>query len=175
MKRDEISTARRDFLKKTGIASVALLSLGALSSIVPTGDGPLAGLLGADRAEAANVKINIKDRLHGFFGNRTIEMSHVTMKAPIIAENGAVVPLKINADLPMDEDNYVRKIYIFVDNNNDPYITSTELTPASGKAALDIRIKMRKTSMVRTVVETSKGKLYGANKNVKVTIGGCGG
>jgi len=175
MKRDDFSTSRRDFLKKTGMASAAILSISALSSIIPEGNGKLGAWLGATEAEAAHVKKDIKSRLQDFFGTRKIEMSHVTMKAPIIAENGAVVPIGIDADLPMKKDNFVKKIYIFADNNGDPYITSTELTPANGKAALSMRIKMRKTSIVRVVVETNKGQLYGTNKTVKVTIGGCGG
>ncbi len=102
-------------------------------------------------------------------------MSHVTMKTPIIAENGAVVPINISSDLPMEPGNYVKKIYILVDKNLDPFIASMGLTPANGKAAVSLRIKMRKTSLVRTILETSNGKLYGSTKTVKVTIGGCGG
>jgi predicted secreted protein len=54
-------------------------------------------------------------------------------------------------------------------------VAGVDLTPANGKAEFSMRIKMRKTANVRVVLETSKGKLYGATKAVKVTIGGCGG
>ncbi len=175
MKRDDFSDSRRDFLKKAGLASAAVLSVTALSPVVSGGNLPLADWLGTGEARAAENRTTINDKLKTLYGDRRIEMSHVTMKTPIIAENGAVVPVEVSADLPMDPDNYVKKITIFVDNNLDPYIASTELTPASGRAALALRIKMRKTSPVRAVVETSKGKLYGATNNVKVTIGGCGG
>ncbi len=97
------------------------------------------------------------------------------MKVPIIAENGAVVPVSISSDLPMEAGNYVKKIYIFADNNSNPFIASVDLSPANGRAAFSLRIKMRKTSPVRAIVETNKGKLYGTTKTVKVTIGGCGG
>ena len=75
----------------------------------------------------------------------------------------------------MEEGNYVKKLYIFADENYHPLIATTDLTPANGKAALSLRIKMRKTSQVRAIAETNKGELYGAIKSVKVTIGGCGG
>ncbi|HEB70774.1 MAG TPA: thiosulfate oxidation carrier protein SoxY [Desulfobulbus sp.] len=175
MKKDDFSHARRDFLKKTGFASVTLLSVSALSSIIPSGNLKVGSWLGPGEAEAAAAPENIRDKLKATFGDRKVKMSDVTMKVPIIAENGAVVPVNISSDLPMEEGNYVKKIYIFVDENNDPFIADVELTPANGKAALSLRIKMRKTSQVRAILETSKGALYGTNKTVKVTIGGCGG
>ncbi len=175
MKKDDFSHARRDFLKKTGFASVTLLSFSALSSVLPGGNPKVGSWLGPREAEAAPVPENIKDKLKATFGDRKVKMSDVTMKVPIIAENGAVVPISISSDLPMEEGNYVKKIYIFVDENNDPFIADVDLTPANGKAALSLRIKMRKTSQVRAILETNKGALYGSNKTVKVTIGGCGG
>ncbi len=180
MKKNDFSHARREFLKKTGVASAALLSLSALSSVIPMGNGKAGkgdwpGPRAAEAAPAAPSTGAIKDKLRATFGDRRIEMSHVTMKTPIIAENGAVVPVSISSDLPMEPGNYVKKIYIFVDQNYNPFIASVDLTPANGRAAFSLRIKMRKTSQVRAVVETSKGKLYGMTKTVKVTIGGCGG
>jgi sulfur-oxidizing protein SoxY len=118
---------------------------------------------------------DVKKVLRETFGKRKIKMAKVKMKVPSIAENGAVVPVRINSDLPMDKGNYVKKIYIFVDQNPHPLVASTDLTPASGKAAFSLRMKMRKTSQVRAVLETSNGDLYGSTKTVKVTIGGCGG
>ena len=178
MKDNEFSNSRRDFLKRTGLASLALLSCSALSAAIPSGNGRLGGLLGAlgpDEAQAAPEIIDIKDKLRTTFGSRKVEMSHVDMKTPIIAENGAVVPIKISSDLPMNSGDYVKRIYIFADKNHNPFIASMDLTPANGKAALALRIKMRQTSQVRAILETSNGKLYGSTKTVKVTIGGCGG
>ncbi len=175
MKKNDFSNSRREFLKKTGFASAALLSFSALSSVIPMGNGKAGNWIGPREAEAAPVKVDIKDKLKATFGNRKIEMSHVTMKVPIIAENGAVVPVSISSDLPMEAGNYVKKIYIFADNNSNPFIASVDLSPANGRAAFSLRIKMRKTSPVRAIVETNKGKLYGTTKIVKVTIGGCGG
>jgi len=158
---------RRQFLLMTGIAAGALLGSPAIERF-------MADSSVAEAAKKPKIE-NINDVLKKFFGDRKIEYSHVKLKTPIIAENGAVVPITIKSDLPMEKDNYVKKIYIFVDKNYHPFTASAELTPANGKAALSLRIKMRKTSNVRVILETNKGKLYGAQKLVKVTIGGCGG
>ncbi|HFQ79753.1 MAG TPA: thiosulfate oxidation carrier protein SoxY [Desulfobacterales bacterium] len=178
MKDNDFSNSRREFLKRTGFVSAALLSVSAFSAFIPSQKGELGGFMGAlgsGEAQAAPVPGGIKEKLKSIFGGRKVEMSHVVMKTPIIAENGAVVPVNISSDLPMEPGNYVKKIYIFVDDNRDPFIASMDLTPANGKAALSLRIKMRKTSQVRTILEDSNGKLYGSTKTVKVTIGGCGG
>jgi sulfur-oxidizing protein SoxY len=135
--------------------------------------GTVPGLL--KPALAAEEKEDIKDVLKKFFGDRKIETGHVDLKVPIIAENGAVVPITVTSDLPMTPDNYVKKIYVFAEGNLRPFTASMELTPANGKAELALRIKMRQTSDVRAVVETNTGKLYQGSKPVKVTIGGCGG
>ncbi len=174
MKEKDLKFSRREFLTKTGLASVAFLSVGALGSVLPSGRGRAASWIVPSNAEATEVK-DVNEELKQAFGNRKIEMSHVTMKAPIIAENGGVVPINISSDLPMKRGNYVKKIYVYVDQNYDPYTASVDLTPANGKAAFSLRIKMRKTSLVRAILETNQGKLYSAVKTVKVTIGGCGG
>ncbi len=153
---------RRAFIKSTGAACAMLFVAGSLPSLV------------RPAAAAPNEK-NINDVLKKQFGNKNVSMSHVDIKAPIIAENGAVVPITITSDLPMRSDDYVKKINVYAEGNLEPYVAGIDLTPANGKAEFAMRIKMRKTSNVRVVLETSKGQLYGAAKAVKVTIGGCGG
>lgn len=92
----------------------------------------------------------------------------VKLKAPAIAENGAVVPITVSTDLPD-----VTNISILVEKNPNPLAASFDLTPAS-VANVATRLKMGKTTMVTAVVMAG-GKLYSTEKEVKVTIGGCGG
>ena len=153
---------RRAFIKSTSAACAMFLAAGSLPAFVKP-------------ASAAPTEKNINDVLKQQFGGKNVNMSHVDIKAPIIAENGAVVPITITSDLPMRSDDYVKKINVYAEGNLEPQVAGIDLTPANGKAAFAMRIKMRKTSNVRVVMETSKGKLYGATKSVKVTIGGCGG
>ena len=92
----------------------------------------------------------------------------VTLTAPDIAENGAVVPISVTTTL-----DGVESIGIIVTENPSPLVASFDLTP-DAVADVSTRIKMGKTSDVVAVVKAN-GKLYSASKNVKVTIGGCGG
>ena len=98
----------------------------------------------------------------------TTESSDVKLKAPDIAENGAVVPITVNSDIPNTE-----AISIVVKENGTPLAATFNLGPTT-KGFVSTRIKMGKTSDVTAVVKAG-GKLYSASKNVKVTIGGCGG
>jgi sulfur-oxidizing protein SoxY len=94
--------------------------------------------------------------------------AEVTLKAPDIAENGAVVPISVKSDLAD-----VKTIAIFVADNPTP-LAAQFFIPAGTKADVSCRIRMGKTSAVTAVVETATGN-FSASKEVKVTIGGCGG
>jgi sulfur-oxidizing protein SoxY len=108
------------------------------------------------------------DVMNALYNSTSTDSSHVTIKAPDIAENGAVVPITVTTDLPNAE-----SVSIIVLNNPNPLAASFALTAASG-GLVSTRIKMGKTSEVQAVVMAG-GKLYSASKEVKVTIGGCGG
>lgn len=92
----------------------------------------------------------------------------IKLKAPDIAENGAVVPITVSSDL----DN-VQAISIVAAANAVPLTSTYQLSP-DAEAFVSTRIKMAKTSEVLAVVKAD-GKLYSTTKEVKVTIGGCGG
>ena len=92
----------------------------------------------------------------------------ITLKAPDIAENGAVVPITVSADM----DN-VDAISILASANPQP-LTSTFMLSSACEPFVSTRIKMGKTADVYAVVKAG-GKLYSTTKEVKVTIGGCGG
>ena len=92
----------------------------------------------------------------------------IKIKAPDIAENGAVVPVKVSTTLAN-----VEKISIFTEKNGTP-LTAIFTLGKGAEAFVSTRIKMGKTSNVVAVV-TAGGKQYSGQKEVKVTIGGCGG
>lgn len=91
----------------------------------------------------------------------------ITIKTPDIAENGAVVPVEVIVNLPA-----VESIAIFGEKNAFPLIAQYRLADFDG--LLSTRIKLGSTSNVRAVVKAG-GKVYTAIKEVKVTVGGCGG
>lgn len=119
-----------------------------------------------DKAFAAkSLDLAIKEK---YGAMSIIDGKEVNLKAPAIAENGAVVPIKVKTDLAN-----VKNISLFVRDNPSPLVATLNLGPNSF-ANIQIRIRMGKTSEVIALVEAD-GKLYRATQQVKVTIGGCGG
>ncbi|HEX4411189.1 MAG TPA: thiosulfate oxidation carrier protein SoxY [Xanthobacteraceae bacterium] len=108
------------------------------------------------------------DTLKLLYGKETEASDQIKLDAPEIAENGAVVPVSISTTLPN-----VTSISIMVTDNPSPLVASYKI-PAGTAATVSNRIKMAKTSKVIALVE-SNGKIFSANKEVKVTVGGCGG
>jgi sulfur-oxidizing protein SoxY len=109
------------------------------------------------------------DTLKALFGDKTVtESDQVKLKVPDIAENGAVVPVTVKTKMAG-----VKSINIIVVENPNPLSASFNLTPRM-VADISTRIKMGKSSDVLAAVETADG-VFVASKNVKVTIGGCGG
>jgi sulfur-oxidizing protein SoxY len=100
--------------------------------------------------------------------SKMTESDKVKLKAPDIAENGAVVPVTVTSGI-----DGTSSIGIIVANNPTPLTATFNLGPTT-EGYISTRIKMGKTSDVIAVVKAG-GKLYSAKKEVKVTIGGCGG
>jgi sulfur-oxidizing protein SoxY len=122
----------------------------------------------AARPDKAFDEKSAESVISSLFDGPVTESDQVTLKIPDIAENGAVVPVTVSTDLAD-----VESISVIVDNNPTPLAAMFELSPQS-VADVSIRIKMGESSVVRTVVKAG-GKFYSASKEVKVTIGGCGG
>ncbi len=111
----------------------------------------------------------LDDTIKALFGETSIEDSaDITVKGPEIAENGAVVPIQVTTSL-----QNVESIAIVVPENPAPMVASFDLQPGS-VPDVSVRIKMGKTSDVIALVK-SDGQVYRGSKEVKVTIGGCGG
>jgi sulfur-oxidizing protein SoxY len=150
-----MQTGRRALLK-------AGLALAALAALPRT-------LLAAAWPEPAFKSTAAADALKGLFGtDQTTPSDQITLGVPTIAENGRVVPVEISTSL-----ENVQSISIVVANNPRPLAVHFELTPGV-VPELESRIKMGKSSDVMAVVKTDTG-LYSTTKEVKVTIGGCGG
>lgn len=115
--------------------------------------------------------------INRLFGNRAIAPAggKVKLEAPLIAENGAVVPVTVQADLPMTPQTYVKSMYIIADKNRRPLNAKFSLTPEVGQATISTNIRLAQTTDVRAIVEMNDGALYMVTQTVKVTVGGCGG
>ena len=102
------------------------------------------------------------------YGTNGEPSDQVELKAPDIAENGAVVPISVRTDL-LD----VESISIYVEKNPNPLAATFELSESS-LPDVSTRIKMGTTSNVIAAVKAGE-KVYTVSQEVKVTIGGCGG
>ena len=150
-----MQTTRRILLK----AGLALAALAALPRTLLAAAWPE----DAFRSEAAS------EAMRNLFGtDQTTLSDKVTLGVPTIAENGAVVPVEVSTSLPG-----VESISIVVANNPRPMAAHFELAPEA-MPEIASRIKMGQTSDVMAVVKTESG-LFSTSKEVKVTIGGCGG
>ena len=151
---------RRTFLK--GLAATAPLA------VVAT---PVA--LNA-KATSPNT-LDLKSALSAVTGGKAVKDSDkIKLTVPEIAENGAVVPVKIEVDNPMEEGNYVKAIHVIATQNTNVRCADVMLTPLNGKGYFATRIKLGKSQDVMALVELSNGSFIKAQKPVKVTIGGCG-
>lgn len=125
-------------------------------------------LLLAARPDSAFSANDADNAIAELFEQTPVGSDQIKMKIPDIAENGAVVPVTVSTDL----DN-VDSISIVVVNNPTPLAATFILTPRS-IPSVSVRIKMGQSSQVLALVSAG-GNLYSTAKDVKVTIGGCGG
>ena len=135
--------------------------------------GIAAGLLVPLRALAAWNKEAFQaktaaDALKGLGVGASAESKDIVIEAPQIAENGAVVPIEITSNVPN-----TRSIAVVIDNNPFPLTAKFDF----GEGALPyvkVNVKMGESSFVRVFAEAG-GRFHTASKEIKVTIGGCGG
>ena len=152
---------RRTFLQGS-------LAGGAVAVAVSAGLLSPRSVLAAWPEGAFNAK-SVQDVMNDLFGSAdNTATDDIKIKAPDIAENGAVVPVSIKTKI-----GGTSKIAIIAEKNGQPLAASFSLG-SGAQGFVSTRIKMGKTSDVIAVVEAG-GKRYSARKNVKVTIGGCGG
>jgi len=110
-----------------------------------------------------------------FTGGKTAEAGKITIELPEIAENGNTVPLSITVDSPMTAENHVTDVLVVAEGNPRPGLATFHFTPMSGRAEAATRIRLAATQNIVVVAKTSDGKFFTGQKQVKVTIGGCGG
>ena len=96
------------------------------------------------------------------------------LTVPEIAENGAVVPVKVKVESPMTEADHVKAIHVLSTKNGNARCADVMLTPMNAKGYFATRIKLAGTQDVVALVELSDGSFHRVAKPVKVTIGGCG-
>ena len=139
----------------------------------------VAGLLGATGLfpqfafaafnKAAFDAKSIADAVKAYGAAAPVESKDVTLTAPDIAENGAVVPMAVASTLPN-----VKHLLVLVEKNPSALVAKFDMSDAL-EPSFSTRAKMGQTSDVYAVAITKDTKAFFAKKEVKVSLGGCGG
>jgi sulfur-oxidizing protein SoxY len=151
--------SRRTVLKTAG--STGLLAAAAAVGLVR----PAAA---APATKATYEAKSTADAMKSMGVSGAVDSKDIQIKAPDIAENGAVVPIEITSSIPGTE-----TITVFVEKNPFPFTGSFDVSKGA-VPFVALRAKIGESSNVRAVVAAG-GKYYTTAKEVKVTIGGCGG
>ena len=145
--------SRRDLLQALGVAT-AVLSVPGLALATPD---------------------MVAEEAKKLFPGKTAVEGKIKLDLPTIAENGLVVPLNFEVESPMTAADHVKSVHFFAEGNPNPLLASFKYTPMIPKAAGQIRIRLAQSQNIIAFAEMSDGKIYTAKREVKVTIGGCGG
>ena len=106
---------------------------------------------------------------------KAAQPGRISIDGPEVAENGASINLGVTVDSPMTAEDHVAALWVAADGNPNPGVLSMTLSPEMGKAAVQFRIRLSQTQTVHAVARMSDGSLWSARREVKVTVGGCGG
>ena len=142
--------------------SATVASLLAAAGFLPT-------LAQAAWPQAAFEAKNLADAVKALGGSAPVESKDVSITGPDIAENGAVVPVGCATALPG-----AKRLLLLVEKNPNTLAAVFDVTDAV-EANVSTRVKMGQSSNVYAVAMMGDGKVLFAGKEIKVTLGGCGG
>ena len=145
-----------------------LQGAGALAAAVAAGLAyPLAALAATWNKDAFGAK-TAADALKGIGASNAQQSGDIAIDVPEIAENGAVVPIEITSKIPG-----TTSISVIAEKNPFPLVAKFDFMDGA-LPFVKLNMKMGETSDVRVIAQAG-GKSYSASRNIKVTIGGCGG
>ncbi len=169
-----MSDQRRDELPRRSFLRGALLAAGGL---IASGSLLERGRLLADWAPNPDPEVpneEVARILREISGGKPIRRGNLSLDMPLVAEDGRIVPVIIESDLPMTPERYVKSIHLVVDHNPDAHLAAFHLSPAIGSVSISTRIKMKRTTWVRALARTSHDEVWAAYARVQVTLTGCG-
>lgn len=157
-----MNQGRRDTIKKAG-GGLAVLALAMAAGLARSAWGQTAAW-----NKAAFETKSVADAVKALGGSTPVESKDIELTAPEIAENGAVVPIAVTSKLAKTQ-----SIALLVDKNPNTLSAVFDIPPGT-EPYISTRVKMAQTSNVSALV-LADGKYYFASKEIKVTLGGCGG
>ncbi len=171
----KLDVTRRDFIKKAAVATAITIGVNSIVNI------PKSAFAKKMTTKPKIAKIILKD-VKTVNGKEVKWINHPTkeeklfiptVRLPLIAQNGAFVPITMEVRKPQTDKLYLKTFYIYDLNNPIPRAASFNLTPENGRAFIATRIKLQQESYVQVLAEYSNGEVYGFKKRIKVTVGGC--
>ncbi len=135
----------------------------------------LSGVFAAHVSRVAATADDTAKLIAEFAGDASPAEGKIKLTAPEIAENGNTVPIAVSVESPMTDDDYVESVMVLAEGNPNPEVITFNFTPLSGIARASTRMRLAKTQNVVAVAKMSDGSVFTDTRNVKVTIGGCGG
>lgn len=151
----------RRFALKAGGGVALYPALAALGLLVP------GATLAHQRNDAAFSMKSLTEAMKSLGAPSPVASDSVVLKAPSVAENGAVVPLVVESRLPGTE-----SIMLLVEKNPTPLAASFTI-PSGTDASISTRVKMGQTSDVYALVK-AQGRFYVKKQEIRITLGGCG-
>jgi sulfur-oxidizing protein SoxY len=118
---------------------------------------------------------NAQDLIKAFTGGKQATEGKVKLDLPEIAENGNTVPMTVSVESPMTDASHVTDVLVVGDGNPNGGMVTFQFSPLSGVAEANTRIRLAATQNIIAVAKMNDGSFVMASKQVKVTIGGCGG
>jgi sulfur-oxidizing protein SoxY len=146
-----------------------MLSTSAKVATLMASAGLLPQVAHAEWSKDAFAAKTLADAVKGLGGGAPAQSADVTITGPDIAENGAVVPVGVSTSLPG-----VKRLALMVEKNPNALAAVFDVTDAV-EANVSTRVKMGQSSNVYAVAMMADGKVLYAQKEIKVTLGGCGG
>lgn len=123
----------------------------------------------------AHAKNDSEELIKAFTGGKAPVRAKIKLDVPEIAENGNTVPLAFTVESPMTAASHVTDVLIVAEGNPRGGIATFHFNPASGAAEASTRIRLAETQNVIAIAKMNDGALFMDVRQVKVTIGGCGG
>lgn len=159
--------SRRQVLRSMGALGVAA---GLLGGRVARAEAQQAGSLASLGPEES-----VDATIRRLFGGRALKdgSAQIKLDLPLIAENGAVVPVTVEVTPPAS--TQVRAIYVISDKNRRPLNAKFNFVSGPATPMIGTNLRLGESTDVRAVAELSDGTLLQAKREVKVTVGGCGG
>ncbi len=157
-----MSELRRKLLK--GGSATALLAPWIGTGLLLPGR-----VMAAEWNKTAFTARNIADALKAWGGANAVDSRDIVINAPEIAENGAKVEIDITSQIPA-----TRSIAVFADKNPMPLCAAIDFS-AAAQPYCRVQLKLAETTRIRALVKAADNKTYVAFREIKVTLGGCGG